>query len=376
MHNPLQEIFPQIYAYARATVRSLEPGGGYVGIWCRDAAFILRAMAKLGYSKECINGLSSIWSNQIQSNSKVTYGRGSPSTGFKAKRAEPENLRLWHGALPTTVLKHQTEIYGAEPDVDSNALLISATCDLLANLDPSSLNRLISKIDKTMNYLSGRAEPETMLIAQNPNEDWMDNAMRSGRVLYTQGVWAKALASYGNALQKVGKKNEADAAFNNLGKLINALNHLLKSEITRWASGHHVYQDVAYVLQVEGLDTKVAIDTLRILRERTRRTLGPAVVDPPLSETFPLKTDVATYQNGGFWPWATSEEILAKLRLGFIDEAIALFRACIPFFAVEWIEPTTGKKQGRYPFRTGISAFLEASSALQLALDTRIPKPA
>ncbi|MBI2184530.1 MAG: hypothetical protein HYU39_06180 [Thaumarchaeota archaeon] len=371
---PLEEVVQQVFSYARKVIRGVQPGGGYGGIWCRDASFIIRAMARLGLFEECLSGLTEIWSHQIQLNSNVVYGRGSPLTGFKVRRASQDDLRSWSGALATTIRGRQLEVYGSEPDVDSNALLISATCDILRSFDLGSLHSALVRVDKAMNYLFGRAGSTTMFISQNPNEDWMDTAMRSGTVLYTQAVWAKALAAYGMALEAVGRRQEGGVVLSNLQKLIGSLNQLAKEEVEGWKSGQRVYQDAVYAVQVDGIDAEVSVEVLRVLKERTRRALGPVVVDPPLGETLPLRTNAGVYQNGAFWPWVTAQEVLAKLRYGFVDEAIALFRACIPFFGLEWVEPVSGKKQGRYPFKTGIAAFLEASAELRQVLDARSSK--
>ncbi len=375
MERSLDDVTVEVMDYAGRTLQSVEPGGGYVGVWCRDASFILRGMAQLGKTNLCLASLNKMWANAIQPESDARFGRGSPLTHFSAKQADRETLVKWSGALPTTIEPNRLEIYGVEPDVDSNALAISTTCDILMHRgDQSTLQKLLPPISKAVSYLLQRAEPGSMLVKQNPNEDWMDTMMRSGIVPYTQGVWAQALASYAEMLNAVGRRNEADRTTDVLKKVVEASNRLLREELEYCRKGNPTCQDLTFLLLVDGIEPNTAAEVLDLIKQRTRRTLGPAVIDPPTGETRPARTGRGVYQNGAFWPWVTSREILARLKLDLVEDAVSLTKTCIPYFAVEWIEPTGGRKKGRFPFRTGIAGFIESMVAVRSAIGKHVAR--
>jgi hypothetical protein len=77
-----------------------------------------------------------IWSHQIPTGHKETilYGRGSPETNYKPQTANMDELsETFSGALPTTIRRDFSEIYGLNPDIDSTALMVSSTFGFFLN---------------------------------------------------------------------------------------------------------------------------------------------------------------------------------------------------------------------------------------------------
>src|ERR1041385_6158128 len=116
--------------------QSVNPGGVYQAIWCRDASYILQDWFISGNTDGTILQIHQIWSHQIRLDAEepLVYGRGSPNTKFSAIVASDEKKKELEGALPTTI--YQTgfsEVYGRNPDIDSTALMISTTSWILAN---------------------------------------------------------------------------------------------------------------------------------------------------------------------------------------------------------------------------------------------------
>jgi hypothetical protein len=69
------------------------------------------------------------------------------------------------------------------------------------------------------------------------------------------------------------------------------------------------------------------------------------------------------YHDHTFWPWTTGMEMLARSRFDRIDECDALLSVLTSkdnqenaYAFYEWINPITYKREGAFPFRTGISA--------------------
>src|SRR6266508_633004 len=118
--------------------KKLNPGGIYTGIWCRDASYILRDWFISGGVYESLEQLDTIWSSQIapENEEKVVYGRGSPEMDFRPLIANDKTMKKFDGSLPTSIFKESNvvEVFGKNPDIDSTALMIYATCWILLEL--------------------------------------------------------------------------------------------------------------------------------------------------------------------------------------------------------------------------------------------------
>jgi hypothetical protein len=134
-----------------------------------------------------------------------------------------------------------SEVYGQNPDIDSTALMIYTTSWILARSlkqqDASSstpaqtssvvaaehssdyVSVLLSKVGitdprqisefvvprmlKAIGYLSRRDIDNDGLLEQNHNEDWMDTAVRAGKIVYNQGCWLLALNDLSSLYQNL-----------------------------------------------------------------------------------------------------------------------------------------------------------------------------
>ncbi|MDJ0269590.1 MAG: hypothetical protein NXY59_03390 [Aigarchaeota archaeon] len=88
----------------RFILSSITPGAGYLGIWPRDAAFILYGWLALGEYERGLNACSEIWMHRIRESSLIVAGR-SRNTFVPYKIAGREFKKRFQGILPTTILK-------------------------------------------------------------------------------------------------------------------------------------------------------------------------------------------------------------------------------------------------------------------------------
>ena len=155
---------------------------------------------------------------------------------FSAEVAKANKQKEFEGALPTTIYQAGfSEVYGQNPDIDSTALIISTTSWILARVlkeqeqnssfspsfsEPSStvvasehssdyVSALLSKVGITdppkvaefvvprmlraIEHLNSRDVDDDGLLEQGHNEDWMDTAVRAGKIVYSQACWLLAL---------------------------------------------------------------------------------------------------------------------------------------------------------------------------------------
>ena len=423
-------------------LQGINPGGIYQAIWCRDAAYILRDWFLSGNVQGTMQQIYQIWSHQIEPNrEKLVYGRGSPEMKFLSEVAKEDKQKEFQGALPTTIYQAGfSEVYGQNHDIDSTALMISTSSWILARSikDTQSasetptavqqtiiasehssdyISALLSKLGmtdplrvaefvipsmlKAVEYLSSRDIDTDGLLEQNHNEDWMDTAIRAGKIVYSQACWILALRNMALLLSHLGREDESKRMANLAYKAIKSVDQNLWSEedgcYLDMQETHHIggpyrtlTQDVSLYLvaitenaaneslvvaegkhngQEEGRTRSTILN--QDLNERSNRTLDaikarawkekwPLVTEVELKATGPWILKPYEYHNQTFWPWTTGIEILARSRFDRVDECNILFSKLASeghphmhaFY--EWVNPITDQPNGSFPFRTGI----------------------
>jgi glycogen debranching enzyme len=351
---------------------------------------------------------------------KLVYGRGSPEMKYLSQVAKAELQKKFVGALPTTIFHGFSEVYGRDPDIDSTALMISTTswildaylkAGLISSSDDQTLDRQISSVVsdpsavanfvvprmlKAVDYLASRDIDGDSLLEQGHNEDWMDTVLRAGKIVYSQACWVLALSNLSSLLSEL-KNKDAQRMMSLANKAITAVErHLWSEEDGAYIDiqkTHHIggpyrtlTQDVSlYVIAVTentmddimGVQLKNGGSTGRRVKpdytRRVARTLDaiksrvwkgnwPLVTEIELKTTGPWILHPNQYHNHTFWPWTTGIEMQARSRLHQFGECDLLMSTLskgdhdgmLAFY--EWINPVTGRGDGAFPFRTGISA--------------------
>lgn len=405
----------------------LNPGGYYKAVWCRDAAYILKDWFLSGRLEDVMQELLFIWSHQISpSAEKVIYGRGSPEMRYSPQVASQDVHEKFQGALPTTIFRGFSEVYGRNPDIDSTALMISTTSSVLDSYlksgmiapvlppeqglkelkvssvvtSPSTvIDYVVPRMLLATSFLMSRDTDGDGLLEQEHNEDWMDTVLREGNVLYSQACWILALGNLSSLLKQLKMDTEAEMTLSAALRAINAVEERLWSDkndaYLDWHDGKAGYltQDVAlYVVAVTEntiLDalsarlkgkfsqrdhtlpdfSKRANRTLDSLKKRIWKEGWPLVTESALERTGPWDLDPNQYHNHTLWPWTTGLEMLARSRLGRIEECNLLLGVLASTDSqsniralYEWVNPITDRGSGARPFRTGISAIRIAIS--------------
>ena len=430
-------------------LQGINPGGYYQAVWCRDASYILRDWFLTGNIDGILLQLSQIWSHQITpGREKIVYGRGSPEMNFSAEVADANMEKEFEGALPTTIYQVGfSEAYGKNPDIDSTALMISTTAWVLGNwslryggkgkdastvgdsqkkvvasqdsadfvsdllgkigvTDPLKVTQYtVPRMIKAVDYLSKRDIDGDGLLEQKHNEDWMDTALRAGKIVYSQACWITALNDLSILLSNIGEDNEAKRITQLKEKAKNAVDEKLWSQKdgcylnmqeTHDSAGRvegkysgtftedssfylvamtaNTEQNVLRMLQREALasqeppkqlETRLqhrASSTLEAIKSRMWKGKWPLVTEGFLKETGPWILKPYEYHNQTCWPWIAAVEMLARARFDRIEECHSMLSAFTSqegspevsaFY--EWIDPNTNQGHGSFPFRTGIS---------------------
>ena len=410
-----------------------QPGGYYKAIWMRDAAYIMKDQFISGYTFDVIDDLVYIWSNQIKDtlDKKIIFGRGSPITKFTPRKCNTNLINKFKGALPTTIYENFLEIYASNPDIDSTALIIYLTSWILTriyeyiNLDKKyslyplcfsikkdfdlklEFSKLVSffipKMLDAVQYLYNRDIDSDGLLEQESNEDWMDTALRKGKIIYSQACWLLALKNL-NILLKNLRIDDTTLCIDTLANnVINAIeNHMwskqkncfIDNNIGSYANTNCekiLTQDSLLYLFVmindnfsnlynceinkdsEDFNCCSSISHNKSSFERYNKMLDtlkevlwkhkfPTIIEKPLQKTGPWPLKPNYYHNYTFWPWITGIELVTRLRFGRFDECdyltstLFLDELSHDSLLYEWVNPITNKGNGACPFRTGISS--------------------
>jgi len=264
-------------------LQGVNPGGYYQAIWCRDASYILRDWSLSGNVTAALKQLYLIWSHQIEpGREKIVYGRGSPEMKYLSQVANSDFEAKFEGALPTSIFRGHSEIFGKNPDIDSTALMISTTSRILSKslknkkssrdlssaatiasehspsyvsslmlklgiTDPAkAVNFLVPRMLRAVEYLATRDIDGDELLEQNHNEDWMDTVLRAGKIVYSQGCWILALKNLAALLVAIGQEDKA----NDIRKMADRA--ILAVEQHLWSEEEGAYIDIQETHHIGG----------------------------------------------------------------------------------------------------------------------------
>jgi len=276
---------------------------------------------------------------------------------------------------------------------------------------------VVEKMLKAVEYLTQRDVDNDGLLEQNHNEDWMDTALRAGKIVYSQACWILALKDLSTLLSRIDKTAESERIMKMATKAIQAVEKNLWSEkdgcyIDMLQSSYvgetfrMLTQDVSMYLiavtehptlktlidnrtsqdhqsdsgipQDHELILKRANHTLDAIRSRIWKNNWPLVTEVQLKRTGPGTFEQHHYHNQTYWPWTTGIEMLARGRFGRGEECDILLSALASenqlhkhaFY--EWVNPITNEGFGAFPFRTGVSSVRIAISDILAKLDPRL----
>jgi hypothetical protein len=288
---------------------------------------------------------------------------------------------------------------------------------------------------KAIEHLNSRDIDNDGLLEQNHNEDWMDTAVRAGKIVYSQACWLLALNDLSSLLSKLGRSSsrEVDKLNHLIDKTIHGVEQKLWSEqdgcYLDIQESHHtepyriLTQDVSFYLVAISQNTsndslgidrhhshhrsnqqittknhkqeqiqepkpvheslhKRAISTLDAIRNRTWKEKWPLVTETELKRTGPWVLKPYQYHNHTFWPWITGMEMLARSRFNKVEGCNILLSKLASddghphlhaFY--EWINPITDMGSGSYPFRTGITTIRIAIADILEKINSQSSSP-
>jgi hypothetical protein len=314
---------------------------------------------------------------------------------------------------------------------------VSALLSKVGITDPQKVSEfVVPRMLKAIEHLKSRDIDNDGLLEQSHNEDWMDTAVRAGKIVYSQACWLLALNDLSSLLSRLGKSREVDKLTHLTDETIHGIEQKLWSEqdgcYLDIQESHHsdhyriLTQDVLFYLiatsqnttndslgvhrhshghrrmpsksQEQGLRKQQeeeeekpkllheslqrrAISTLDAVRSRVWKEKWPLVTETELKRTGPWILKPYQYHNHTFWPWTTGIEMLARSRFNRGGECNTLLSKLASeghphiHALYEWINPITDEGSGSYPFRTGITTIRIAIADILEKINSQSSSP-
>ncbi len=218
---------------------------------------------------------------------------------------------------------------------DGNPLLVSAAINYVQkSVDQDFLSKYWDQLKKAKQWLEGFAPDKDGLIYQGPYSDWADTVDRSGKVLYTNMVYWKALHDMAAAAEKYKFKDD----FRYFSSRSNSLNNNIQEHFWSDKLGYYITSMDFPSLNTSGNLMAVAWgcaslkQSNSILDKMEEMGLADPVPTKPVSAPYPRKNISIEARLGGFphyhieaaWLWLGGWHIIALTQINRLAEASQL----------------------------------------------------
>ncbi|HUF37392.1 MAG TPA: hypothetical protein VMN57_02615 [Anaerolineales bacterium] len=320
-------------------VRTLEDGTRHIVLcagarnfrepWARDTGFAAYGLLELGAFPEAKDAL------------KVFLLTQSVSGQFPVKIHSTDILDRFLYSLfdrqqpieepirPKYITAHNTV------SLDGNALLVNAVIHYAEQTgDQDFVAEHWDGLARAMEWLAGHADDDDPLLRQAPFSDWADTISRTGKVLYTNVIYWKAVAEMGAAAARLGREAEA----RDYERTALELRKALMSEFWRQDLGYFVTSTFFDNLSSSG--NLLAIAWGLASEEQAHRILdamrffGMAIPVPTkaVHRAYPRQFvaienrvgGIADYHTYFAWLWLGAWHVIALARVGRMEEASEL----------------------------------------------------
>lgn len=221
--------------------------------------------------------------------------------------------------------------------LDGNALLVSAMIDYAHFAgDEKFLTDCWPNLNQALHWLETFAPDADGLLSQQPYSDWADSIARSGKILYTNVLYWKAVQDMAGVAGRFGRSG--DQSF--FQPWADRLSQSLKSYFWDAERGYMVTSQEFPNLNASGNLMAICFECVdpekgnRILDKMAEYKMADPVPTKPVNFGYPRKSIAAYAGLGGFpnyhvdaaWLWLGSWHVVALTRLKRLDEAGELLK--------------------------------------------------
>ncbi len=294
--------------------------------WARDTGFALFGLMELGAYREVKEAIEIFLLTQhpsgqlpVKIHSTSIIDRFMHSM-FNRQQPVDQPIR------PKYITAHNTI------SLDGNALLVIAALNYGNRMgDAGFITENWDALDRAMQWLESHKDQDVPLLKQGAFTDWADSISRSGKILYTNVIYWKALQEMGLAAKSLDYHEEADQYLKKAADLSKYINE----EFWREDLGYYVTS--RYFENLSSSGNLLAIAWGLATDEQSHRILdamrfyGMAIPVPTkvVHRAYPKKFiaienrlgGIANYHTYFAWLWLGAWHAIALARLGRFDEA-------------------------------------------------------
>lgn len=225
--------------------------------------------------------------------------------------------------------------------LDGNGLLVVAALHYLNTTgDRDFLRRYWINLKRGVTWMEETAGLEDGLLQQGPYTDWADSIARTGRIIYTNVIYWKALEQLAEAAGRYGQALDQEIFSEKAAQVAQAINdHFWREDLGYYVTSKQfdtILSSPGNLLAIAwGLTTPEQAHS--ILDKMDTLKMAEPVPTQVTNETYPSDyigienrlAGIKEYHTHAAWLWIGGWHVVALTRMGRIEEAeVVLQRIC------------------------------------------------
>ena len=218
---------------------------------------------------------------------------------------------------------------------DPNLLFLITALDYIKeSKDKNFAEKYFKDFEKIMQWSFSNDKDDDILIEENYYCNWADTVNKSGKVLYTNICFYKALISLAEICKLLNKKEKEKKYFTTANKVKNKINKLFwdKNYYIDWINNkqHKYFSTDGNVLAIIwNVANKNQSKSIQDYIKKFKINDPPSKTNHPNYHSNNISNIVKLfgmkdYHNGLNWSWLGCIDVIAKFKLGMKKEAINL----------------------------------------------------
>jgi glycogen debranching enzyme len=222
--------------------------------------------------------------------------------------------------------------------LDGNGLLVVAALHYIQRSgDRGFLRRYWSHLKRGVTWMEEHAGIEDGLLQQGPYTDWADSIARTGRILYTNVIYWKALEQLAEAAQRYGQALDQEIFAEKAERVAQAINdHFWREELGYYITSRRfdtILSSPGNLLAIAwGLATPEQANS--ILDKMAQLNMATPVPTQVTNEAYPIEyigienrlAGIQQYHTHAAWLWIGGWHVAALIKMGRLEEAKELMQ--------------------------------------------------
>jgi glycogen debranching enzyme len=244
--------------------------------------------------------------------------------------------------------------------LDGNGLLVVAALHYIQRSgDRNFLRRYWSHLKRGVTWMEEHAGIEDGLLQQGPYTDWADSIARTGRILYTNVIYWKALEQLAEAAERYGQALDQEIFAEKAERVAEALNdHFWREELGYYITSRRfntILSSPGNLLAIAwGLTTPEQAHS--ILDKMAQLNMATPVPTQVTNEAYPIEyigienrlAGIQQYHTHAAWLWIGGWHVAALTKMGRLEEAEELMQRICQVIVEDGVVHEVYDRNGNY----------------------------